>query len=80
MGNEISPSPNAIKTTKKLKVKEQANDPPLVIHINYTQYEIIHEVAEELGLRTSLDDEEDWDIWFIDGPTMPTLLSKMNQY
>jgi len=74
--------PQSTTTTKKkaLKLKDTSNDPPLVIIINYTQYELIHEVAEDLGMRTSVDDEEDWDIWFIDGSTMPTLLSKMNQY
>ena len=25
-------------------------------------------------MRTSIDDDEDWDIWFIDGPTIPALL------
>ena len=75
------PSPATVKTTKKvMKPKDTSNDPPLVININYTQYELIHEVAEDLGFRTSIDDEEDWDIWFIDGPTMPTLLSKMQAY
>ena len=75
-------SPTTLKTSKKIAKPKEAtsNDPPLVININYTQYELIHEVAEELGMRTSIDDDEDWDIWFIDGPTMPTLLSKMNAY
>jgi len=27
-----------------------------------------------------LEAEEDWDIWFIDGPTVPALLSKMKAY
>jgi len=49
-------------------------DPPLTINIMYTQYEIIHEVAAECGLRTTVEEDEDWDIWFIDGATMPSLL------
>ena len=52
-------------------------DPPLMINILYTQYEVIHEVAAALNLRTTLDEEEDWDIWFIDAPTIPALLVKM---
>lgn len=73
--------PSAVSTKKKtIKLKDPSNDPPLVININYTQYELIHDVAETLGMRTSVDDDEDWDIWFIDGPTMPQLLSKMQPY
>lgn len=52
----------------------------MVINITYTQYELIHEVAQALNLRTSVDEDEDWDIWFIDGPTIPALLVKMNSY
>ena len=31
-------------------------------------------------MRLSEDDEEDWDIWWIDGPILPTLLFKMKPY
>jgi hypothetical protein len=31
-------------------------------------------------LRTSTDEDEDWDIWFIDGPIIPALLTKMKPY
>jgi tubulin polyglutamylase TTLL6/13 len=31
-------------------------------------------------MRTSIDEEEDWDLWFIDGPTIPALLGKMKSY
>ena len=51
-----------------------------MINIVYTQYELIHEVAAACNLRTSMDEEEDWDIWFIDGPTIPALLVKMKSY
>lgn len=40
----------------------------------------MHEVAEACNLRTSVDEDEDWDIWWIDGPTIPALLAKMNPY
>ena len=52
----------------------KTNEYPLVINILYTQYEIIHDVAIHCNLRTSVDEEEDWDIWFIDGPIIPSLL------
>lgn len=52
----------------------------LTINILYTQYEIIHEVAAECSLRTSIEDDEDWDIWFIDGPVIPSLMMKMKPY
>ena len=52
----------------------------LTINVYFTQYEIIHEVALDCYLRTSTDEEEDWDIWFIDGPVMPSLLTKMKPY
>ena len=55
-------------------------DPPLTINITYTQYEIMHDVAKECNLRTSVEEEEDWDIWWIDGPTIPALLVKMKNY
>jgi len=62
------------------KKKPNGNDPPLTINILYTQYEIMEEVAQELGFRTSIDEEADWDVWFIDGPTIPALLVKMKNY
>jgi hypothetical protein len=52
----------------------------LVLNILYTQYDIIHEVAAECQLRTSVEDDDEWDIWFIDGPIIPSLLMKMKPY
>jgi tubulin polyglutamylase TTLL6/13 len=51
-----------------------------VINVNYTQYEIVKDAADETDFRLTVDDEEDWDIWFIDGPILPTLLLKMKSY
>ena len=55
-----------------------------MINVTYTNYEIIHDVAAELRMRTVCDEDgcqvEDWDIWFIDGPIMSTLLTKMKPY
>lgn len=50
------------------------------MNILYTQYEIIHEVAAACNMRTSVEEEEDWDLWFIDGATIPALLGKMKNY
>jgi hypothetical protein len=69
-----------LSTTQASSFKRNFNDPFLTINISYTQYEIIHEVAVECNLRTSVDEEEDWDIWFIDGPSIPALLQKMKNY
>ena len=56
------------------------HDYQLVINANYTQYEVLQDVADEMNMRLSYDDEEDWDIWWIDGPILPTLLLRMKPY
>jgi len=71
---------SVLSTTQNSSYKKNFNDPLLTINILYTQYEIIHEVAVDCHLRTSVDEEEDWDIWFIDGPSIPALLQKMKNY
>jgi hypothetical protein len=40
----------------------------------------MEEVANECNLRISTDEDEEWDIWWIDGPILPTLLLKMKPY
>ncbi len=57
-------------------MKEQ----PLVINVCYTQYEVLQMCADETNFRLSTDEEEEWDIWWIDGPILPTLLLKMKNY
>ena len=56
------------------------NEWPLVINVNYTQYEVLQDCAEETNFRLSTEDDEDWDVWWIDGPILPTLLLKMKPY
>jgi tubulin polyglutamylase TTLL6/13 len=46
----------------------------------YSRYEIMEEIAEENNMRTSVDEDADWDIWFIDGPIIPSLLIKIKNY
>jgi tubulin polyglutamylase TTLL6/13 len=40
----------------------------------------LEDCANETDLRLTTDEEEDWDIWWIDGPILPTLLLKMKPY
>jgi tubulin polyglutamylase TTLL6/13 len=48
---------------------EPLSQQQIIVNISYTQYEIIHDVAAECNFRTSHnEEEEDWDLWFIDGP------------
>lgn len=60
--------------------KKDMSDYPLVINVLYTQYEVLQDCAEETNFRLSTDEDEDWDIWWIDGPILPTLLTKMKPY
>ena len=43
----------------------------------YSKYDIINEAANKCNMHTSNDEDEDWDIWFIDGAILPSLLTKM---
>jgi tubulin polyglutamylase TTLL6/13 len=31
-------------------------------------------------LRTTVDEDEEWDLWFIDAPVLPTLLTRMKYH
>jgi hypothetical protein len=53
---------------------------PLLINVSYTQYEVLKDVAEELNFNLSYDEEDDWDIYWIDGPIAPTFLLRMQPY
>jgi hypothetical protein len=48
-----------------------------VINAIYTQYEVLKDVSDELNFVLSYEEEEDWDIYWIDGPITPTFLLKM---
>ena len=60
--------------------KKDLNDWPLTINVLYTQYEVLQDCCEETNFRLSTDENEDWDVWWIDGPILPTLLTKMKPY
>lgn len=58
----------------------QHSDYPLVINVSYTQYEVLQDCADETDFRLSTEEEEDWDVWWIDAAIIPTLLIKMKGY
>ena len=57
------------------------HDPSLTINVTYTQYfEVLEECANEVNFKLTTDDEDEWDIWWIDGPILPTLLIRMKPH
>ena len=70
-----------VRATLNANVKN-LNERPLVINAAYTQYELLDEVSKETGFTLSHDEEgeEDFDIWWIDGPILATLLQKLKCY
>lgn len=66
--------------TRRNANKKDLRERPLVINVIYTQYEVLLDAAKETNLCLSNDEEADWDIWWIDGPILPTLLHKMASY
>jgi hypothetical protein len=40
----------------------------------------MEDVAKETNFKLSQDEEEDWDVWWIDGQILPTLIHKMKNY
>jgi len=70
----------SIQNTEAKKKRGNARDPkeaPLVINAIYTQYDVLKDVADELNFVLSYEEDEDWDIYWIDGPITPTFLLKM---
>lgn len=41
---------------------------------------MLKDAGDELNYSLSYDEEEDWDIWWIDGPVAPSFLLKMQPY
>ena len=46
----------------------------------WTQYDVVRDVAEELNFRLLFDEDEEWDLLWIDGPVYPSLLQKMHPF
>jgi hypothetical protein len=65
---------------RRTKGDRDPKDSPLVINAMYTQYEVLKDVGDEINFALSYDEEEDWDIYWIDGPVAPTFLLKMQMY
>ena len=55
-------------------------DAQLILNALYSQYEVLKDAEDELGFTISYEEEEDWDIWWIDGPVTPPFLLKMHNY
>lgn len=53
--------------------------PQLTINLQYTQYEVLRDVSEALNMHNSFNEIEDpeWDIYWMDGPIIPSFLLKM---
>lgn len=69
-----------VKDKKKRNHARDPKEPPLVINAIYTQYDVMKDVADEMNFVLSYEEEEDWDIYWIDGPIAPTFLLKMQAY
>jgi len=51
------------------------------MNIFFSQYEVLHDCAEETNFSTTTDEvDDDWDVWWIDGPILPTLLINVKWY
>lgn len=73
----------SVSNSEQKPKKSQGRDPkeaPLLINVLYTQYEVLKDVADELNFTLSYEEEEDWDIYWIDGPIAPTFLLRMQSY
>ena len=54
----------------------------LILNIQYTQYEVLKEVADMVNMWISVSeqDEPDWDVYWLDGPIVPAFLFKMQPH
>jgi tubulin polyglutamylase TTLL6/13 len=41
---------------------------------------VLEDCAQETGFTLSTDEDEDYDVWWIDGSIIPTLLMKLKSY
>ena len=80
LNTEVDTSLSIQQTTETKRKRRDSREAPLVINAIYTQYEVLKEVAEEQNFVLSYEEEEDWDIYWLDGPIAPTFLQKMQMY
>lgn len=85
MDDETKEKINNNNNSRK-KVGQTMNSNPkkkekkLVINTYYSQYEVLEEAGKVNYFRTSYDEDEDWDIWWIDSMILPNLLHKLRPY
>ena len=75
---------------KPAKKKKKKSSPPIIFNclcklilINFiidTQYDVIKEVAEEIGWKLSYDDNDEWDVYWSDLPFGTEKLTRMRNY
>jgi uncharacterized secreted protein with C-terminal beta-propeller domain len=53
--------------------------PQLIINLQYTQYDVLRDVAETLDYQISWSetDDPDWDVYWLDSAINPQFLFKM---
>ena len=69
---------NMKEETKKLKKNKKGR---MVMNILNTKYEIVRYVAKKMfDFRLTKEDDDDWDIYWLDGGCESELLSKMRPY
>ena len=63
------------------KIKDQYS-PQLIMNVQYTQYDVMKDVADLVNMQMSFNEVEDpdWDLYWLDGPIVPTFLFKMHAY
>ena len=56
--------------------------PQLIINLQYTQYDVLRDVAETLDYQISWSetDDPDWDVYWLDSAINPQFLFKMQPY
>ena len=77
--NEFNKKNSTLLQNTNRRVRDP-KEAPLVINVLYTQYEVLKDVGEEANFTLSYDEEEDWDVYWIDGAVSPAFLLKMQPY
>eukprot|EP00742_Colponemidia_sp_Colp-10_P006292 GILJ01006742.1.p1 GENE.GILJ01006742.1~~GILJ01006742.1.p1 ORF type:complete len:903 (+),score=134.08 GILJ01006742.1:151-2859(+) len=65
---------------KKRKKKASSRANRIVLNLVNTKYPVIRECGEKMGYTMSRDDEEDWDLYWIDTSVSPERLMAMKPY
>lgn len=72
------------RSRRMVSPQERSNlrkrEPNLVINGYYCQYRILDDAARHAHFRVTCDEDDDWDIWWLDGMIQPTFLQRMKLY